>query len=479
MIGKSIFTILSAMIIVCSSFAGAVNIKNEGQKCANLIPLTNEDISRLDAFVKSIKDNETRKKVQEILEKIIKDGKFDTKSAEELAKDYYESSSKEIFPKNISGKANYLPLGDPLGTGTIFSPPYSSCFSWGDGTWGIDEYSYGCNSESGSVGAYANALVGGATAEAMQQLDFYVGRTKSVNIDAKIIRTGGKTTFGFAAFAGTEKTWSWDDFQTNYHRSDVDPWWSWDDIILKIINLVAVLVGYVPGNISKAISALASVVDMKALNAQLENMFNNSDAEELDIQFSFTADPGYHSIWVGLRSTASACITGTGSAVTMGQVSSITIDGIATPDSPSITGPASCKTGESCDFSAECQDPNNDNIKYFFDWGDGSNSGWTDYINSGGKVTKSHTYSDKGVYTIKVKVEDIDRMQSESLYSISITSKAREKNFLISQFLQTKLKNFIYQIEKIKNEKNFNFAKNLKLFLKSSNFRNFNDQFWQ
>lgn len=449
--GKLMLTILSAILVICSSFAGAVNIKKEEQNSTRTIPLTDDDIARLEAFVNSIKDDEARKEVQEILDQIITDdGKFDIKIAERLAQQYYESSSKEIFSGNDFGKEPYLPLGDPLGTSTIFAPPYSNCFSWGDGTWGVDEYSYGCNSFSGSIGAYANAFVGGATAEAMQQLDFYVGRTKSVSIDTKIIRTGGKTTFGFAAFAGTEKTWSWDDFQSNYHRADVDPWWSWDDIVIKIINLVALLVGFAPGNIGHAISLLATIVDANALNAQLENMFNNSDAEELHIQFSFTANPGYHSVWVGLRATASACITGTGSAVTMGQVSNIVIDGIAAPDSPSITGPHSCKVGESCDFSAQSNDPNEDSIRYYFDWGDGSNSDWTDYLSSGSNVYKSHTYSDKGVYKVKVKVEDIDKMQSEALYTITITSKGREKSPRIIQFLQglPMFKNFFYIFSK-------------------------------
>lgn len=435
MIGKVIFVSLSAMLIVCSYFAGAVSITKEEQDPKNMIPLTDADTARLDAFVNSINDNELRNNVEEVLDKIITDdGMFDVIIAEELARGYYESSSKVVFSDIDFEEERYLPLGAPLGTGTVFTPPYSNCYSWGDGTWGVDEYSHGCNRNSGSIGAYANALLGGATAEAMQQLDFYVGRTKSVSIDANIIRTGGKTTFGFAAFAGTEKTWSWDDFQGNYHRTDVDPWWSWDDIVVKIITLVSVLIGYTPGSISKAISLLAAVVDMNALNAQLEDMLNNSDAEILHIQFSFTANPGYHSVWVGLRATASACLTGTGSAVTMGQVSKITINGIAAPDSPSITGPSSCKAGEPCDFSAQSNDPNEDSVRYFFDWGDGSSSDWTEYLNSGSKVYKSHTYSDKGSYKVKVKVEDIDKMQSESIYTITITTK--EKNPRTVQFLQ-------------------------------------------
>ena len=255
-------------------------------------------------------------------------------------------------------------LGYSSGTSTIFEPPYSNCFSWGDGTFGIDEYSHGCNKYSGAIGAYANAWIGGATAEAMQRLDFYVGRQKTIDITAKIVRTGGKTTFGFGGFAGTEKTWSWDEFQNNYHRSDVDPWWTWELIFLKIISIVTLLTGYSPNGIGEAISLLSSIFDFEALENELDEMLDDGDAEILYITFSFSANPGYHKIWVGLRGTASACVTGMGAAVTMGQVEKITIDGIAAPESPSINGPSFCNVDTSYEFSGQSYDPNGDKILF-------------------------------------------------------------------------------------------------------------------
>ena len=445
---KIILAIGAVVLIISSSFVGAVNVdKKIDQNSSIKIPLTDEDFSRIDEFVDSIEDEELKKKVENILDQIITDeGEVDIKAVEKISQSYYNivcnkiAASENDFSEIVCSKCDceefneslWPPEAFNLGTSTVFNAPYSGCFSWGDGTPGIDEYAHGCNRYSGGIGAYANAWIGGATAEGMQQLNFYVGRTKPVSIDAEVVRTGGKTTFGFGAFAGTEKTWSWDDFQINYHRSDVDPWWSWDIIILKIISLVTLLVGFTPGNLAEAISLLSTIVDFDLLAMELQDMLDDGDAEILHIKFSFTPNPGWHTIWVGLRATASACITGTGSAVTMGQVSKIKIDGIATPESPTISGPSSGKVDVFYEFCAKSNDPNGDEIRYYFDWGDNTNSDWTDYKASGTNVCKSHTYTSKGTYTIRVIVEDIDKMQSEATYTISIQDRNRPKQLLIN-----------------------------------------------
>lgn len=454
--GKLVLAIFISLSIAGSSFVEARNIElkddfleREEHNFATNIPLEIKDIEKLKKFVDNITDKDAKKKAQEIIDQIItEDNELDLETAEKIAKKYYESTLKKIFTddNNLSKSIcqiykekeideSYLSSGKTLGTSTVFEPPYSSCFSWGDGTDWIDEHAQGCNSQSGSIGAYANAFIGGATAEAMQQLNFYVGRTKTVEIDTKIIRTGGTSTFGFGAFAGTEKTWSWDNFQKNYHREDVDPWWNWDIIVNKIINLVTILIGFNPGNIVQAILLLNKIVDFKGLAEQLQNLLDENKAEILKITFSFSATPGYHKIWVGLRATASAFITGTGCAVTMGQVSKITIDGIAAPESPNILGPPSGMVDEDIQFSAKSVDPNKDKIKYFFDWGDGSNSGWTDYVYSGTNVYKTHRYSNIGNYEIKVIVEDIDKMQSQALYTLTVKKIQNIRNSIIMKIL--------------------------------------------
>lgn len=196
---KIILAVLAATLVVSSTFVGAVNLnKKMNQKPSIKIPLTEEDFARLDDFINSIKDEEVKRIVEDILDQITTDeGELDVEAAEKLAHKYYESISEKISTpmcqtcNSKNGDEPYLPLGYSLGTSTVFEPPYSDCYSWGDGTPGVDEYAHGCNRHSGAIGAYANAWIGGATAEGMQRLNFYVGRTKTVSIDAKITRTGG------------------------------------------------------------------------------------------------------------------------------------------------------------------------------------------------------------------------------------------------------------------------------------------------
>ena len=430
---KLLFVISVSILILGNTFSTATSVKFHKEKNKEeFFELAEEELIRLNDFLDKIKNEEKKIKIEEILNKIIiQNKKVDIKAVEELSKKYYNSINSKIAPiyyfsyspnlqPNLNINDQTLSLGLSSGTSTVFMPPYDGCFSWGDGTNLIDEYSHGCNKHSGAIGVYANAFIGGATAEAMQQVNFYVGRTKTISINAKILRSGGKTSFGFGAFSGTEKTWTWEEFNDNYHRSDVDSWLSWDVILFKIISIVTLIIGVNPTDIAQAISLVGQIFDFDALAIQMYDMFDEGNAKVLNIKFSYSAKPGYHTIWTGLRASASACLTGTASAVTMGQVEKITIDGIAVPDSPDVSGPSSCLIGEIYEFCAESGDPNGDKIRYLFDWGDGTNSGWTNYKTSGSKVCKTKKYTSEGTYDIKVYSQDIDKMQSESTYTVIV-----------------------------------------------------------
>ena len=208
----------------------------------------------------------------------------------------------------------------------VFQPPYElSCYSWGE-TVGIGQESHSCNRYSGAIGAFASGFIGGATAEAFQKVNFYVASGCEVAFDAEIIRTGGTTYVGIAAFAGTEKTWVIDDWD-HYYREDVDPPWGWERIIGLIMDFVGMLVPGSPGTISEAIEMLGLVEDLYSLYSSLAALLSAGDAEILHITDSFYAESGWHTIYVGLRANASAFITGSGYAVTAGQVVSVTVSG--------------------------------------------------------------------------------------------------------------------------------------------------------
>jgi hypothetical protein len=89
------------------------------------------------------------------------------------------------------------------------------------------------------------------------------------------------------------------------------------------------------------------------------------------------------------------------------------------PDTPS--GANSGKTGTSYSYSTSTTDPEGDDVYYWFDWGDGFNSGWNGPHNSGDTINLSHTWTADGTYPIKVKAKDIN--DEESIWSdpLSVT----------------------------------------------------------
>jgi len=76
------------------------------------------------------------------------------------------------------------------------------------------------------------------------------------------------------------------------------------------------------------------------------------------------------------------------------------------PNAPTITGPTEGTVGQSYNFTFVSTDPEDEDLYYFVDWGDGSNSGWFGPYASGEEATKSHTWTSTGTYSIKAKAKD-------------------------------------------------------------------------
>jgi hypothetical protein len=74
------------------------------------------------------------------------------------------------------------------------------------------------------------------------------------------------------------------------------------------------------------------------------------------------------------------------------------------PDAPD--GPSYGVPEEKYEFSASTTDPEDGQIFYLFDWGDGEYSEWLGPFNSGETVTVSHTWYDLGDYNIRVRARD-------------------------------------------------------------------------
>ncbi|OYT28476.1 hypothetical protein B6U98_04770 [Thermoplasmatales archaeon ex4572_165] len=93
----------------------------------------------------------------------------------------------------------------------------------------------------------------------------------------------------------------------------------------------------------------------------------------------------------------------------------ITISSNQPPNKPSISGPSTGVKGSSYTYTSTTTDDDGDQIYYWFDWGDGSNSGWKGPYSSGQTASESHIWSAEGSYSIKVKTKDSN--DAESIWS--------------------------------------------------------------
>ena len=84
------------------------------------------------------------------------------------------------------------------------------------------------------------------------------------------------------------------------------------------------------------------------------------------------------------------------------------------PDPPIIDGNPEGSVNEEYDYDfTNCIDPDGDDMTYYVEWGDdGTDEG---FVASGGSFTLTHSWSEKGDYTIRAKL--IDKFGAESEWS--------------------------------------------------------------
>jgi hypothetical protein len=82
------------------------------------------------------------------------------------------------------------------------------------------------------------------------------------------------------------------------------------------------------------------------------------------------------------------------------------------PDVPSINGPTQGKTGHMYSYTIQTTDPEGDNISYYVDWGDGTNTGWTGPYPSGRERILNHSWTTKATFTVKAKALDTNGAES-------------------------------------------------------------------
>ncbi|HIH28993.1 MAG TPA: hypothetical protein HA260_04220, partial [Thermoplasmata archaeon] len=112
----------------------------------------------------------------------------------------------------------------------------------------------------------------------------------------------------------------------------------------------------------------------------------------------------------------------------------VTITDNNPPDVPQVTGPAEGTPGNPYLFNFLSNDLDGHNIYFFVDWGDNTTSGWVGPYVSGTQIHLTHTWAEKGTYTVKAKAKD--SMDAESDWGTLDVVMPLEYRFSFSLFLQ-------------------------------------------
>ena len=92
--------------------------------------------------------------------------------------------------------------------------------------------------------------------------------------------------------------------------------------------------------------------------------------------------------------------------------------------------------GKKYRYTSSAVDPDDDMVRYCFDWGDGSTT-WTGYYDSGETAEASHIWTEQGIFIINVKARDIYGYESERSNLLSITMpRQKEVSTSFLQFFQ-------------------------------------------
>ena len=110
--------------------------------------------------------------------------------------------------------------------------------------------------------------------------------------------------------------------------------------------------------------------------------------------------------------------------------------GNTAPNKPTTpSGTTSGKANTVYTYTTSTTDPNGDQMSYWFDWGDGTNSGWVGPYASGATASATHSWTSQGSYQIKVKAKDTS--DAESAWSDPLAvSMPKQKMHFNSLFLR-------------------------------------------
>ena len=114
------------------------------------------------------------------------------------------------------------------------------------------------------------------------------------------------------------------------------------------------------------------------------------------------------------------------------------------PNRPTITGPTEVKVREVYAYNFSTTDPDGQNISYYIEWGDETNTGWLGPYTSGTTINSSHSWDEKGKFDIRCKAKDHpDGAESDwGKLSVTVPKTKQSAHITFYQFLQELIQRF-------------------------------------
>jgi len=102
------------------------------------------------------------------------------------------------------------------------------------------------------------------------------------------------------------------------------------------------------------------------------------------------------------------------------------------PDKPSIDGPEKGVPGINYNYTFTATDPDENDLEYYIEWGDGNCEEWIGPYYSGEEFFLGHSWEEKGTYFIRAKVRDTYKEESSSgIHEVRIPKTKLYNSFII------------------------------------------------
>lgn len=92
------------------------------------------------------------------------------------------------------------------------------------------------------------------------------------------------------------------------------------------------------------------------------------------------------------------------------------------PNKPAMpSGETSIQAGETGTYITSATDPANNNVRYIFDWDDGSDLSTSDFVSSGEQVSMNHKWNTQGSYSLRVQAQNVYGAVSDWSDSLTVS----------------------------------------------------------